>query len=84
MTETQRKGIGATLVLVGVGLFVFYFFSLGFLASDGSVALGQGWYIASAAPHWRAEAGYELRARAGLAGGAVLVVAGLFVGKAPK
>ncbi|SPF52104.1 exported hypothetical protein [Candidatus Sulfopaludibacter sp. SbA4] len=72
------------LVLVGVGLFVFYAFSLSFSASDGSVELGQGWYIAGAAPHWHVEAGYELRARVGLAVGAVLVVAGLFVRKAAK
>jgi hypothetical protein len=74
MLSNLRPVVGTTLVLVGVALFVFYFFSFRFSASGGGpVNLG-----------WNADAGYDVHARVGLAVGAILVVAGVFVRKAVK
>jgi len=64
-----RNGITAALILAGVGLFSFYLFSVSFSAQQGDPV------------GWHAEAGYEVRARIGIAAGAVLVAAGWLVRK---
>jgi hypothetical protein len=74
-----RSIVGSTLVLVGVALFVFYFFGFSVSSSDGT-PLGQGWRLVG----WHGEAGYDVHARLGLAVGAILVVAGVFLRKATK
>ncbi len=74
LSASVRSWLSAALMLVGVGLFVFYFFSLDFSAEGGE---GTIW-----GPGWHVRAGYESRSRAGLAAGAVLMVGGLLMRKA--
>jgi hypothetical protein len=62
-------------VLVGLALVVFYGFSFSFSASGGPEPYHTG---------WSAEAGYAVQSRFGLAGGAVLLVAGLFMEREGK
>lgn len=73
----MRSVVGPVLILVGVGLFVFYFFSLTFSASGPARLLAD-------TSGWQAEAGYDYHARVGLAVGAMLVVGGIFLRKPAK